>query len=100
LALGIYSTARRERMMTVLQQSMIKAFNGRSWLAVALLLGLVTAANAAYLFQANQRVEVEDFLTPESVAVGPDGRYYVSNLGLFNVTRGGNFELSSTEVFI
>ncbi len=32
---------------------------------------------------------IEGFLTPESVAVGPDGNYYVSNLGKLNVVGDG-----------
>ncbi|MCL6642189.1 MAG: hypothetical protein K6T71_02545, partial [Candidatus Bipolaricaulota bacterium] len=32
---------------------------------------------------------IEGFSTPESVAVGPDGNYYVSNLGNLNVVGDG-----------
>jgi len=61
------------------QQSRIRGINVRAWLVVAPLLGLVAVASAATLLQADLRVTVGGFTNPESVALSPDGRYYVSN---------------------
>lgn len=79
-------------MMIVLRHSGINAFNDWRWLAAVLLLSFISIAHAASFMQTGRRVEVGGFLTPESVAVGPDGRYYVSNIGQFNVPGDGSIK--------
>ncbi len=86
-------------MMITLQCLMMRKFNGRAWFVVSLLFSLVAVAQAGYLFQDGQRVEVAGFLTPESVAVGPDGRIYVSNINRFNVMGDGSIKAISGNPF-
>lgn len=58
----------------------------RVWLLAVVMSSLITT-NSLVQSQANRTIE--GFATPESVAVGPDGNYYVSNLGDLNVVGDG-----------
>lgn len=52
------------------------------------LLSLLMMQSAAMLAQ-NERVSLTGFRTPESVTVGPDGHYYVSDIGRFDIMGDG-----------
>jgi hypothetical protein len=59
----------------------------------------VTAAISHIPAQTGRRVEVEGFSTPESVSVGPDGLYYVSNIGRTGTDGDGSIRVISGDPF-
>jgi sugar lactone lactonase YvrE len=69
------------------------------WPVIVLLLGFVGVARTAPFFQTGRRVEVEGFRIPESVATGPDGKYYVSNIGRINRMGDGSIKVISGNPF-
>ncbi|GEM_PF-1617483 len=67
-------------------------------LALVFLVGILGAARATPIVQLDM-IEVPGFETPESVAVGPDGRYYVSNIGGNGVPEDGSIKAISGNPF-
>lgn len=74
-------------------------FSDYVWVIAILLLTLTSLVNTAPMFQINRRVELRGFMTPESAAVGPDGRYYISNIGSLNRDEDGTIKVISGNPF-
>lgn len=70
----------------------------RMSLALVVLMMILGAARATPIVQLDT-IEVPGFETPESVAVGPDGRYYVSNIGGNGVPGDGSVKAISGNPF-
>ncbi len=62
-------------------------------------LSIAWAVQTENVVAQNERVAFTGFRTPESVTVGPDGNYYVSDIGRFDVMGDGSIKVITGDPF-
>lgn len=76
-------------MLHCCSQSIIRLGIALGVVGVLFFVSAMTAVSGGR-YQGERRAEVQGFSTPESVSVGPDGLYYVSNIGRTNRDGDGS----------